>query len=272
MLISAPFEEREEREDPARANGSASGLGRALQVIYAVGESGPEGVGVSALAREVGLSKAVAHRILKVLSDDGFLSFESDTKRYTLGPGALQVGLAALRQLDIQRIVRPLLERLVAVTDETATLSVRQRWSRIYVDQVLSPQEIRMSVTLGHPYPLHAGASSKALLAAMDDEEITRYLATHSLDHVTATTISSRDQLLAEVAMIRRRGYAVSTGEREAGAASIAAAVLGAGGRVLGAISVCGPLHRFQTTEMPHYGALVAGAAQEASRAAGYRP
>lgn len=249
-----------------------SGLDRALQVIYAVGEAGPAGIGVSALSRELALSKAVTHRILKVLSDDGFLTFDDESKKYTLGPGALQIGLAAMRQLDIQRIARPLLERLVAQTGETATLSVRQRWSRVYVDQVLSPQEIRMSVSIGQAYPLHAGASSKALLAAMEDSEIQQYLDTHPLDNVTATTISSREQLLAEIAMIRRRGYAVSAGERDAGAASVAAAVRGANGRALGSISVCGPLARFQTAELPHYGELVASAALEASRAAGYRP
>nr|BFE56556.1 IclR family transcriptional regulator [Dactylosporangium thailandense] len=247
-----------------------SGLERVLKVIYAVSAAGSGGIGVSALAREIDQPKAVAHRLLKGLAADGFLAFDDATKCYRLGTGALAIGMAALRQTNVQQTARPILERLVRETQETATLSLKQGDSRIYVDQALSPQEIRMSVTMGVAYPLHAGASSKAILAAMPDSSIDDYLASHSLNLLTSATIAGRHELLQEIVQIRERGYAISAGERDAGAASVAAAVLGMAGGVLGSISVCGPVGRFEATDIQRLGALVRAGAQEVSRAVGH--
>jgi DNA-binding IclR family transcriptional regulator len=251
---------------------ATSSLNRALQLIYAVAESPSPGVGVSALARELSLPKAVVHRIVKVLSADGLLAFDLDTKRYTLGPGALTVGLAALRQLDVPAVARPYLERLVEQTGETATLSVRQGWSRLYIDQALSPQAVRMWVVLGKPYPLHAGASSKAILAVLNDQEIDEYLRHHDLEAATESTVTDRSALKDEIGTIREHGYAVSLGERQPGAGSVAAAIRHADGSVFGSISVCGPVARFDEELRRRYGWLVAATASELSAAIGYRP
>lgn len=250
---------------------SRSGLVRALAVINIISERAPQTLGVSTIARELGLPKAVAHRILKELVGDGFLTFSEESKQYRLGPGALAVGLAALRSLDVPDIARRYLVRLVRDSGETATLSVRQGWSRVYIDQVLSPHEVRMSVSLGTSHPLHSGSSSKAILAALPDAEVEDYLDNHSLEKVTAATISSVGQLRAEVTRIRQHGYAVSLGERQVGAGSVAAAVRFSTGQVFGSLSLCGPRDRFTLAACEAHGALVAAAAAEISAEIGFR-
>lgn len=242
-----------------------SGLGRALAVIRTITDRAPQNLGVSTIARELNLPKAVAHRILKELAADGFLAFDEDTKLYRLGPGAVAVGMAALRTLDVPEVARRYMTRLVRATGETATLSVRQGWARVYIDQVLSPYEVRMSVSLGTSHPLHSGSSSKAILAALDDAEIAEYLDHHPLNAVTGSTITSVSQLRVEIDRIRERGYAVSLGERQAGAGSVAAAVHHPGGYVFGSISLCGPQDRFTADVCESHGALVAAAAAEIS-------
>ncbi|WP_328415137.1 IclR family transcriptional regulator [Micromonospora sp. NBC_00389] len=249
-----------------------SGLGRALSVINVIAERSPQTLGVSTIARELELPKAVAHRILKELVGDGFLSFDEETKQYRLGPGALAVGLAALRALNVPDIARRYMVRLVRATGETATLSMRQGWSRVYVDQVLSPHEVRMSVSLGTSHSLHSGSSSKAILAALPDTEVEDYLDNHRLEQVTAATITSVDRLRAEIAHIRQQGYAVSLGERQSGAGSVAAAVLYSTGQVFGSLSLCGPQDRFDARACAAHGALVAEAAGEISAEIGFRP
>lgn len=251
---------------------SRSGLGRALAVINIISEQAPQTLGVSTIARELGLPKAVAHRILKELVTDGFLTFSEETKRYRLGPGALAVGLAALRALDVPDIARRYMMRLVRTTGETATLSLRQGWSRVYIDQVLSPHEVRMSVSLGTSHPLHSGSSSKAILAALSDAEIEEYLTHRPLEQVTAGTITSVDELWSEIARIREHGFAVSLGERQAGAGSVAAAVLYPTGQVFGSISLCGPRDRFTREACESHGGLVAEAAADISAEFGGRP
>ncbi|MGP3929068.1 IclR family transcriptional regulator [Nonomuraea sp. KM88] len=255
--------------DPEAAGRARSGLARTFSIINLLASKAPEALGVSAIARDLQMPKTVAHRILKELAADAFLAFDTTTKQYRLGPGALTVGLAALRTLDVPRTARPHLARLVEASGETATLSIRQGWQRVYVDQVLSPHEVRMSVALGRMYPLHAGSSSKAILAVLSDETIEEFLAQHARASFTSRTITSADALRDDIAEIRQRGYAVSYGERQAGAASVATAIRDAWGEVVGSISLCGPRERFAEHILRH-GAAVAEAARAVSREIGH--
>ncbi|MCR1783751.1 IclR family transcriptional regulator [Nocardioides carbamazepini] len=249
-----------------------SGLLRALGVINLVAARAPETIGVSTVARELDLPKAVAHRILKEFTAATFLVFDDTTKQYRLGPGSLTLGLAALRDLDVPKVARPHLDRLVAATGETATLSVRNAWSRVYVDQVLSPHEIRMSISLGTSHPLHAGSSSKVILAHLPASEIDQYLEDSALERVTTHTITTEDELRAELAQVREQGYAVSMGERQAGAGSVAAPVHRASGEVFGSISLCGPRDRFTADVRERNARLVMKTAAEISSELGYAP
>jgi DNA-binding IclR family transcriptional regulator len=254
--------------DEAVATGS---LDRALRIVFAIADRAEPDVGVSELSRSLGMPKAVVHRILKTFTAHGFLSFDERTRRYQFGPGALAVGLAAVRNLDVQAIARPYLERMVAASGETATLSVLQGSQRLCVDQVLSPHEVRLSAVLGRPYPLYAGASSKALLAALPDTEVADYLERVRLERITERTPTDRRRLEADLAEIRRNGYAATQGEREACAAGVAAAVLDAGGRPFGSISICGPSDRFFPERVRRWGQLVTRTAAELSTAIGHR-
>ncbi|SEF60248.1 DNA-binding transcriptional regulator, IclR family [Thermomonospora echinospora] len=257
--------------DEQETGPSRSGIARALAVIDAVARS-PQPLGVSRIARETGLSKAVAHRILRELVSGRFLGFDEKTKVYRLGAGALNIGLAAMRELDVPAVAHRHLVALAERTGQTATLSLRQGWSRVYVDQVLSPHEIRMSVALGSGHPLHAGSSSKAILAALPDAEVADYIAHHRLDGVTDATITSAEALRQEIARIRRLGYAASAGERQSGAASVAAAIHGAIGQVVGSISVCGPQDMLTRSRREALGAQVQVAAAAISTDLGFRP
>ncbi|WP_326641688.1 IclR family transcriptional regulator [Streptosporangium sp. NBC_01755] len=256
-----------EDREPER---SRSGIARVLAVIDVIGRS-PQPQGVSTIARQTGLPKAVAHRILRELVTGQFLSFDEDRKLYRLGPGALSVGLAAMRELDVPAVAHRHLVALAERTGETATLSLRQGWSRVYVDQVLSSQEIRMSVALGTSHPLHAGSSSKAILAALPDAEVDDYVAHHRLDSVTDATITSTTALGEEIIRIRTLGYAVSFGERQSGATSVAAAFRGATGQVVGSVSVCGPQDMFTRSRRESLGEWVAAAAADISADLGFR-
>jgi len=248
-----------------------SGLLRAMDVINLIADRAPETLGVTAVARELDLPKAVAHRMLKEFVAARFLAFNDGTKRYSLGPRALTVGLAALRTLDVPAAARPYMERLVQVTGETTTLSMRQGWTRLYVDQVVSPREVRMTVALGTQHPLHAGSSSKSILAAMPEDAVGEYLAGERLLALTSTTIVDPDALLLDLSRIRHQGFAVSMGERQVAAGSVAAAIHDAAGEVWGSISLCGPSDRFAPELWESLGSLVADAALSISRDVGYR-
>ena len=158
----------------------------------------------------------------------------------------MRLGMTYLDRIDVRRIAQPFLQELSDRTRETATLSIAVGDdSRVYVDQVTPEREVIMSVTLGKPYPLHAGASSRALLAFLPDKQIEAYLDSGPLSSVTATTIIDAAALRLDMADVRATGWARSTAERQTGAASVAAPVLGHDGHAVAVISVCGPAERF---------------------------
>jgi DNA-binding IclR family transcriptional regulator len=246
-------------------------ISRLLRVIYLMADQPGGEVGITQASRALDMPKAAVHRILRGLVDGGFVRYDDATRRYALGPGALTVGLAVLRGLNVPEMARPVLQEMVDQTGETATLSVFRGTDRIYIDQVVSPKQIRFTVELGASNPIFAGSSSKSILAALPPDQCESILDQASpLVSPTGTGVVDRDRLLSELEEIRRRGYAVSFGERDSDAASVAAAILQPGGQVFGALSLCGPISRFDRRLVPEYGALVVAAADKVSAGIGY--
>lgn len=227
-------------------------------------------LGVSEISRRLGLSKAVVYRILRSLVSRRLLSVdEAGGGRYRLGPAAATLGARALRDLDLRENALPVLQRLQHETGETATVSELVGVSRVYLDQVVSTKEIKMTVEIGRPFPLHAGASSRTILAFAPPDLKTKIL-DGPLEALTPKTIVDRAQLEAELAQNTREGVAASFGERQPGAASVAAPLLAADGRAIGSISVCGPVDRFEEETVRRLKPLARDAAREVSRKLGW--
>jgi DNA-binding IclR family transcriptional regulator len=254
------------RQRVGRAAGSGgrtvATVGRAADVLAHFCDVGCRDLGVTQIAESLSMSKAGVHRILASLRSRGLIELDPDTHRYSLGPLAMRLGLTYLDRLDVRALAAPELAGLSARTGETATLSVRVGDARAYVDQVTPDREVVMSVTLGRPFPLHLGASSKALLAwlpeAGDREALARVVrggvalgGGPVLDARPPglAALEPLDELAEELAGIRARGWARTLGERQPGAASVAAPVLDHDGVPAAVVSVCGPAERFRAIE-----------------------
>jgi IclR family transcriptional regulator, acetate operon repressor len=249
---------------------TASGVERALDVLMLFVRAETATLGVTEIAEMLHVSKAVVHRQLSAFRSRGFVELDPATHRYRLGPQILFLGLRYLSQIDVRSLARETMTQLVAATNETATLSIRVGDSRVYVDQVTPPRDVKMVIQLGRPFPLHAGASSKAMLAFMPERERDDYLRRQHLSALTAKTLTDADTLRKELAMIGERGYALSFGERDAGAGAVAAPVFGHEGDLVGVISVCGPIERFSAVADQAAQLLVNGV-QQLSKRLGYR-
>ena len=257
-------------EEPTARVQSASGTeaaGRVADVLLLLAKA-PGAIGVSEIARELGLSKAVVHRILQSLASRALVRIDPGTREYHLGPGAISLGARAMQDFDLRQAAGPALRRLRELTQETTTLSALMGDSRIYVDQYESPQEIKMMVPLGRPYPLHAGASSRAILAFLPPD-FAEAVIFAGLRPLTSQTVVDADELRRQLEGVRRSGCAISRGERQEGAGSVAAPIFGAAGRVLGAISACGPITRFSEVAVGRHIPLVRAAAEQISQASG---
>lgn len=226
---------------------SIAAVERAVDVLLLFGRSASQSLGVTEIAEELTMPKAAVHRILTSLRRRDLITFESSTRRYRLGAAAVGLGGAYLAKLDIRGLSAPELAWLSSEVNETATLSIRNGDRRIYVDQVLPQREVRMEVMIGPPYPLHAGGSSRAFLAFMTDAEIDDYINRNDLVALTDKTFTDPALLLRELATVRERGFATSFGERQSGAASVAAPIFDHEDRVVAVMSVCGPVDRLKS-------------------------
>jgi DNA-binding IclR family transcriptional regulator len=230
---------------------------------------GPTSLGVSAIARELGLSKAVVHRILQTLVDRRLVSPDPETRGYRLGAAAAAVGARALRESDLRTAAMPVLRALQRATGETTTVSALVPGGRVYLDQVASAREIKMTVEVGRRFPLHAGSSSTCMLAFLPRSEQEAVLG-GQLDPLTSVTVTDADTLRLRLSEIRRVGVAISLGERQEGAGSVAAPVFGFDGAVLGAVSVCGPADRVDLAARNRFVPLLREAGDAVSRAMGW--
>jgi IclR family acetate operon transcriptional repressor len=225
------------------ASGSAATVERAADVLLLFAKAPTLHLGVTEIATALGLSKTAVHRILSSFRNKGIVELDAVTRKYGLGPVIVSLALSYLDNLDVRAVAGPELARLSAETNETATLSIRTGFTRVYVDQVTPEREVLMSVQIGVPHPLHAGASSKAFLAFLPDEDIEEYLA-GPLPAVTSATITDRRKLMKELRVVRQRGWAQSLGERQPGAGSVAAPIFDHREAPVAVVSVCGPAER----------------------------
>jgi len=239
---------------------------RAMDVLSVIAaERKP--LGVTEIARSLDFPKSAVHRTLGTLLTTGFVEKDEESSRYSLGPRAVDLGLAAIGNPDIRVAAVPVLEQLTQETRETTTLSVLVGSFRVYVLQVEAPRTVRMKVKLGVRFPLYAGASGKAILSFLPESRRAAYLSSVKLDPLTPDTITSRERLEQEIECVRETGYAVSSGERDAWAAAVAAPIATTDGAVVGSMSVCGPRPRFTPIEIAEYGrAVVEAASQLAGR------
>jgi IclR family transcriptional regulator, acetate operon repressor len=243
--------------------------GRVVDVLLLFTE-GPPVLGVSEVARRLGLSKAVVHRILRTLLGRGMVVVDQETRGYRIGPAVAALGARALRDSTLREVAVPVIRDLARRTGETTTLSQLLPSGRVYLDQVPSDKEIKQTVELGRRFPLHAGSSSKCMLAFLPRarrEEVIN----GELPVLTDRTVVDRDKLRATLDRIRRQGYTWSTGERQVGAGSVAAPVFSVDGEVVGAMSICGPLPRFDAAVRQRCIPLIVAAADQVSRALGWR-
>lgn len=216
------------------------------------------------------LPKSTAHRILRVLRQHDYLSQDADTGRFRLGFAALDLGFRAQAGLDMRRAAMPVLQRLAATSGETVLLIVpsEARTEAICIDRAETREGLQLILEIGRRVPLHAGASSKVLLAYMTEPEIERVIA-RGLGPVGPRTITNPVALRRDLAATCRRGYAWSVEETNTGVAGVAVPLLDRNGIIAAGLSIVGPRARFTRRRIPELLALIRDGAADIARQSG---
>ena len=204
-----------------------------------------EMIRVNQVARDMGLSRSTVHRMLATLSHHQFVEQDEHSRAYRPGPALVDIGLAVVSKIDIRAISHTALMELRDLTGETAHLGImRGDTSVLFLDSVESDRMVRTGSRTGRILPAHATATGKVLLAERTDEQIAALYPSGLPEAPTPRALTAVEELLEQVAEVRRLGYAVNHGESEDDVAAVAAAVRDKRGRVRCALVTTAPLSR----------------------------
>jgi IclR family acetate operon transcriptional repressor len=243
-------------------------LSRALGLLNALAAQ-DDGLGLSEVAKRVGLAVSTAHRLLATLQQEGFVRFDGQRGVWTVGVQAYVVGSAFLRARELTAIARPVMRQLMEDSGETVNLAVEDRGEAIYVAQVESRQMMRAIARPGGRAMMHASGVGKALLAAMAQADRERIVAGHGLPRQTEKTLSTVNGLRAELDAIRKRGYAIDDEENAVGLRCVAAAIYDEHAQPIAALSLSGPKARIADAMIETLGRAVRDAARRITAALG---
>jgi IclR family KDG regulon transcriptional repressor len=215
---------------------------RAMQILSAFDGEHAD-LGVTDIAQSTGLHKATVHRIMITLLNGGFLQRAADGERFRLGLRVVELGLGALRGLDLRRAAFPYMKQLVERFDETCDLGIFDRGSVLYVEVVHSQHSLTIAVRVGRRLPAYCTASGRVFLAFLPPE-VVEPLLNQPLKPCTEKTTTSLPRLRAELEATRQRGYALDDEEFEKGIRAVSVPVRDMDGNVIAALSMPGPITR----------------------------
>jgi DNA-binding IclR family transcriptional regulator len=219
-------------------------IARAARILRAL-ENQPGGLSLGQIALRVGLARSTVQRIVAALEFERFLIAASPGARVTLGPELLRLGGAV--RFDVVQLAHPLLARVSNDLRETVDLATFKGDHLTFIDQVIGPQRLRTVSSVGEQFPLYCTANGKAYLAMLSDIEV-ETLVGEKFPRRTPHTITVLEQLLTELAHVRRCGIAFDREEHTLGISAAGIAVHDPFGNPV-ALTVPAPTHRFRRSE-----------------------
>jgi len=184
-----------------------SSVATAIELLKAFSEDEVE-IGISTLAKRLGVAKSTTHRLAATLVSEGVLEQDRATGKYRLGIALFRLGTLVRRRMNVSEEGRPHLFSLRQKTNETVHLAILDGTDIMYVYFLESTQAIRMRSDLGLRKPAYCTAEGQAILAFLSPEVVQAVIA-KGLHPRTSQTITDPDKLLRALDAVRRKGCAI---------------------------------------------------------------
>ena len=228
-------------------DGYVQSFARGLEVIRSFSATAPRQT-LTEVAQRAGLTRAGARRILLTLQALGYV--ESDGKLFALTPRILDLGFAYLSSMPIWNLAEPVMENLAAQVKESCSAAALDGTDIVYVLRVPTRKIMSIGLGVGSRLPAYCTSLGRVLLAGLDDAEVLRRLHASPRRALTRHTLTEVEALLAKVQQARRQGWCLVNQELEEGLVSMAAPLVGRGGRVVAALNISGQANRTSPKQM----------------------
>ena len=202
----------------------APSVKKAFQILHLISEAN-RGLGISELAKCLGMSKGTVHGITSALEEVVAIIRDPVTKKYRIGYTIVELGKKGLSRIPLREMARRHMERLVEETGETVFLGIRKDDYILILDVVESNKDLKITSPSGTKIPLSAGASGKLFLAYMEERNALKYFKTGGLKKYTENTIIDLETYLQEIRKVRKQGFATDREEYLQGVKAVAALI-----------------------------------------------
>ncbi|MFP5112505.1 IclR family transcriptional regulator [Bacillaceae bacterium C204] len=226
-------------------------LERALTILNKLSEY-PDGIQITRLAEQVGLTKGTLHRLLSTLSNMNYVVKDEETDKYKLGLQVLFLSRNLLNHSNIVTVAKPYLEKLSQEVNETVHLCIEDRGEVIYIDKIESNQTIRMYSRIGSRAPMYCTGVGKILLSGMNPDQFEEIVSKINFIPKTPKTITSKEEFINEIEKVKVQGYALDNAENEEVLRCIASPIYDHKGKIIASFSISGPNNRVTMDVINH--------------------
>ncbi len=241
---------------------------KALDILFLFNSQNRE-LSAAEISNTLGMPISSTYRYLEIFIKRGILRKQQNTKKVSLGLSIFRLGLLASEKVSLRDITHPFMVELAEKSQETVILTMIHGLEAMCVETVESRQMLRLSMRPGATVPLHAGSTSKILLAFQEDSFIDKVINSTELKKINTNTITDGTTLKEELKQIKSQGYAESESEVDTDAASIAAPIYDYTNKVIAGLTVAGPSNRIKSFKQGDLVDMVCGFAQRVSIAFG---
>jgi DNA-binding IclR family transcriptional regulator len=199
---------------------------------------------LSQVAAASGMELPTATRYLRQLVAHGWLERDDETRTYSLGVRMVEIGKAARTAHPLRQAVLPYMQDLLSRFDETVNLAIHQSGEVVIIEALESRRSIRRGATVGERDGWFVSSLGKSILAHLPEDQVLDLLAAHPPRRLTEHTFVTKEAILADLADVRARGFALDDEESEIGLKCVGVPLRDYHGRVTHALSISGPTER----------------------------
>lgn len=242
---------------------------RALKIMDLFDERERE-LSITEISKRMNLHKSTVHSLLKTLQEQRYISQNDENGKYRLGLKLFERGNLVLSNLDLRKVSRKHLERLSAATNLTVHLVILDGQEGVYIDKVEGSGVTVLYSRIGRRVPVHTSAVGKSLISTKTDAELDQFLQNYQYTKQTPNSISSKEELLKEIAHVRNAGYSVDNEENEPGIVCLAVPIKDYSGKVVAGISMSMPASKASEDIRTYYAGILKECSTSISQDLGY--
>ncbi len=241
---------------------------RTIEILHLIASS-TDALTITEISQSLNIPKSTTHQIIQTLHELKILE-NNRSKTYRLGIRFFEMALPAFARMDLKREAESILEELSIKTGESVFIATHDGNEIVYIDQVMGPSLLRLSVNPGTRGPMHCTALGKAILASFSDIKAMKIIDEKSMERFTDFTIQNQEQLVNDLRKTRSRGYAIDDRELFPDISCIAAPVIGSSGEAEAAISIVSHSSRMNSSRIEQLGTLLQEACLNLSHRLGF--